>query len=384
MILLIACAVAISILRRPDRKIAVPAAMAALLLGIGCVLLVAPQMSRHAAIRATPIDPNWSSHPDPVRHVSMRPYPDPHLYFGNGQPVYSHTVQGPEGMKRLFLIIPTMLAIALCVTFPILGRKWILRHDRAVTILLRTLVVGLPLTAIAIFGLYFMRSTQWVAASQQAQLVATDRAIAATLDRIHPILQPAADATAADRPADAATPRVELPEWIRNQEAEINHIDRNPAVLASEQWSSVQESEIQMEELAAAAVAHQLRQFRPGLSGWNPDKSFIHQSGAIRQRFVEQTSLKVGDFESPMYRAYWQVAVTPQASDLAFAQWKAETVERRVIWLGAGAGALTLLFAAIAAALRIDVGMFRRYRGRTVAAAVGMLTMLGAAAFAIV
>jgi hypothetical protein len=150
-------------------------------------------------------------------------------------------------------------------------------------------------------------------------------------------------------------------------------------VLRSDAWSSEEESEQQLETLAQTLVARRFRQDHPELSGWQPPVDIIHQSGAITQRHVEQTSLKVGEFESPMYRTYWQLDYNAALADRAYAAAKDLAVQHRVSGLGVGAIALTLLFGLVAAALRVDSSTGGRYRGRLIFSAVGIVATVAAA-----
>ncbi|MBL8849239.1 MAG: hypothetical protein JNG89_06125, partial [Planctomycetaceae bacterium] len=106
----------------------------------------------------------------------------------------------------------------------------------------------------------------------------------------------------------------------------------------------------------------------------------IHQSGAIINRHIQQTSLKVGEFESPMYRSYWQLDYNAALADRAYAAAKNVAVQHRVSGLGVGAVALTLLFGVVAAALRVDSSTGGRYRGRLALAAVSLCAAAAGAA----
>lgn len=188
-----------------------------------------------------------------------------------------------------------------------------------------------------------------------------------------------ADVTAA--PAEtSAIP--ELPEWASAESVSHRELrewaPRNPVVLVSDEWSSVPESEIQLEAMAARVLQQQLQLNQGSSFKWRPSKDFIHQSGAIQRRFTRQTTLKVGEFAPPMYQTYWEVAVTPQVSNQAQAAWRGALAEFRLLCLGGGAAGLTLLFASIAAGLRFDSATAGRHR-RHMFAAAGLVTSMGAA-----
>lgn len=414
-ILLVVCALVIAALRNPSWK-----TLVALPLGILLLLGTATIVWSLAAYRVHDV-PNARVE---MQNLRLEQHPSSwrdHFVSEAGAGV-SSPVPGPKGLKMLFLIVPVMLAVALFVTIPILGRKWISEHRAIVIPAVCILGVAfVALSAVGSVGVYVARASVVSADDvRRTEIASRLREIGESLhqksarEKTVPVVavQPAASesdensesaaeaaaaasgssdiGTTAETPvaantpaaatAEATPPPAALPDWIRGHELEINDVTRTPILLASEQWSSVPESEVQIEQLAEVAILQQLQLQRPDLDGWRPNNDFIHQSGAIRQRFVEQTSLKVGEVEMPMYRSYWQLAVTPQVNDMAYQEWKATAIERRILWLGGGAGGLTLLFGAIAAALRIDASRSSRYRGRTVAAAVGIVAMLGAAA----
>ena len=180
-------------------------------------------------------------------------------------------------------------------------------------------------------------------------------------------------------PAENPPVIANLPEWARAAEDHPADLSAGPTVLRSDAWSSVEESEQQLEKLTQTLVARRFQQGHPELSGWQPPVDIIHQSGAITQRHVEQTSLKVGEFESPMYRTYWQLDYNAALADRAYAAAKERTVQARVSELGIGAVALTLLFGLVAAALRVDSSTSGRYRGRLIFSALGIVATVAAA-----
>lgn len=293
--------------------------------------------------------------------------------------------------ERLAIIgLVLMAVIGVCIAIPVLCRKWIVRHKEIALPAAGVLSIGaLGLASVLLAGLFYVRTA---AVPSRVRYVPAHRSAVVPEPLVVPVSDlPADDADRSAAVADSAsagsgsvppaeTPATagvdtavsddaaadvpaQLPDWIRNHVAEINNLDHTPLILASDRWATIEECEAQIQTIASAALAHQLRRQRVVLSDWQPTPEFIRRSGALRQQFVEESRLQVGGFESPMYRSYWEVDVSPAVSDLAYSQWKAATVERRVLWLGGGAGGLTLLFGAIAAALRIDADRSRPYRG---------------------
>jgi hypothetical protein len=392
-LLLGVCALVIATLRKPSwlTLLAIPFGLL-LLLGVGTVA--------------------WSV--AVPRHVSY--VPDARVEAQNwqieqaGSVMHNRDRSGPVSASvppRWIIVVPLLLGVAACVTVLALNRKWIAQHANFVLPVLVLGLAGLLATGVAFLHDARMVSSEQLVREQhlqnlrmigealhrrssevslpsadfnshnvqdaaQQEEILTDAAYGGAVDTS--VDSSKAVDSAEEAPASAPTP--ELPEWARGETVDWRElpegVHQNPVVLKSDQWSSVQESEIQMEAMAARALEQQLRVPYGSSFNWEPSTDFIHQSGAIQQRFVEQTSLKVGEFETPMYRSYWQVAATPHVSDLAQKEWKAAAVQERLTMLGAGAAVLTLLFAGGAAGLRFDSATSGQYRRRLAAAAVAV------------
>jgi hypothetical protein len=271
------------------------------------------------------------------------------------------------------LIVGSALIItAGVVTLLLVGRKWIARNAGMLFALAGIGIVGMVgLLAVGVPLVFYVRSMDVV-------VLATEEPAAALADTAAD--SDTAATSAVETPAEAAPAAVELPDWITAFAK--NPIDFNATgttVLISDQWATVQESEQQLEAQAALLLAQRLRFEHPETSGWRPTNDLIHQTTAITQRFVEPTTLRVGEFDAPMYRSYWQLEYTPGFASAAYSAWKQFAVQQRLWWLGGGTVGLTILFGLAAAALRIDSATGGRYRGRLTFAAVGFCTTLGAA-----
>lgn len=329
---------------------------------------------------------------------------DVHLQQGDAFRMnHPPTSLSPDLFARWVMIgIPVMIGIALAVGIPVLCRKSIARHGNVVLPALALL--GLGIVGVVIGGLFFVRTASLIDAPTLSvyetfnhvpaalpPTVVTPPVAAMTDDAfdaeaVHSTAGSLSAETQSTTATEGGEASPELPVWARGETIDVrelhNGVHQNTVVLVSDQWSSVQESEVQLEAMTARALQQQLLMDR-GLYQWQPSKDFVHQSGAIQQRFVEQTSLKVGEFDTPMFRSYWQVSATPHVSELAMQEWKAAAVEERLTMLGAGAAILTLLFAGGAAGLRFDSATSGRYRRRMAAAvvAVGALAAGTAALF---
>lgn len=281
-----------------------------------------------------------------------------------------------------------LFVIGVLAAAAVAGRRVIAGNDKLVVALLA--VVGAFAVLLTVGLLLFVGGT-WVSYAPMRQMTATELrppppppvAVAvtdvATIDPTADAAEPEAAVSEA-----AVTPPADLPEWARTDAVSNRDLrewaPRNPAVLVSDEWSSVPESEVQLEAMAAHALRQQLQLDHGPSFDWRPSNDFIHQSGVIQRRFTRQTTLKVGEFEPPMYQTYWEVSATPQVSHLAEVAWRGELAERRLKFLGGGVAGLTLLFASIAGVLRFDAATGGRHRRRVAAATVaGVAAIAGTA-----
>jgi hypothetical protein len=166
----------------------------------------------------------------------------------------------------------------------------------------------------------------------------------------------------------------ELPDWVDDEPLEDAVNDIRHQVLVSDQWATLEEADAQLTSFAAAELSRYLAAEHPQAAGWQPDADAIARSGAVTRRVHETSTLPIGEFNPALYREYWQLELTPTVREHLLEAWRPFAVSQRLSWLGAALGVLTLLFAALAAILRI--GGAGRRRGQpvlskaTVAAAV--------------
>lgn len=402
-VLLGACAAVIAILRKPQRLkwVAVPFAILVLLGAIGIVIaLLAP---RHRIVPAQEV-----STYDPVFETFNANAKD-------GRIMWNQTVQPPSATWAKLALLSGVALVPMIGFVLFASRKWIARNAGVLVPIAGVAMAGLLLAGVFVGGSmawndhmttreaavrsqraaelraigeaqrqrFFEETTRYVNATATQESVEATPVEVPTAVAEAATTEPApagenADDAATDSAIAAAVP--ELPEWARGETVDLKKlheaVHQNPVVLKSDEWSSKEEAEVQLNAMAARAVQQQLRS-QKGID-WLPSKDFLQRSGAILQRHVEQTSLKVGAFETPMYRTYWQVSATPHVCSLAETEWKSTEVKARLAMLGAGVAALTLLFAGGAAGLRLDSATSGRYR-RHMFAAAGFVTTMGAA-----
>jgi hypothetical protein len=206
----------------------------------------------------------------------------------------------------------------------------------------------------------------------------------------------AAQSTSDEQDADSAHPSLELvsyvgrdvvgqrltalPDWVDDEPVvdSLGGITRK--VLASDQWATVEEADAQLTTLAAVELSRYLAAEHPQAAAWMPDAGAIVQSGAVTRRVHETSTLPIGEFNPSLYRVYWQIELTPAVRDQLFEAWRPFAVSERLSWLGAALGAMTLLFAALAAILRFGRGAAPRARPAFSKATVAALIIAAGAA----
>jgi hypothetical protein len=390
--LLLVCTIVIAALRKPSwvTVLAVPFGLL-LLLGVGSMFLAIAAPNHRAENRAAHVEQLVQTY-DPVYETfNANNFP---VVVERQAPIHNVT------WSRLSMLTAIVLIVLAGGAALFSNRKWIARHAKVLLPVLGIGLVGM-LAVVAVVPVFqqmredarrvelrqrlramgdaFHRGSSHTEGArgssagqdsldvQNDDVIATEKPIAAS------------EEMATEAVAETTVPVPELPEWARGETVDDRElrqgVHQNPVVLVSDEWSSVEESERQLEKMAVRALEDQVRMERGSSFQWRPSKEFVHQSGSIQQRFVQQTSLKVGEFEPSMYRCYWQVAATPHVSNLAYEQWKASEVEERLAVLGGGAGALTLLFAGVAAGFRIDSATGGRHRRRLAAAAFAVASL---------
>lgn len=176
-------------------------------------------------------------------------------------------------------------------------------------------------------------------------------------------------------------PLIELPDWVDDEPVVDSLTGAARKVLVSDQWATAEEADAQLTALTAAELSRFLAAEHPEAAGWLPDTAAIVQSGAVTRRVQETSTLPIGEFNPALYRAYWQLELTPTVREQLLDAWRPFAVSERLSWLGAGLAALTLLFAVLAAILRF--GGVRASRGRPVlskATIAALIITAGAAA----
>ncbi|MEZ6054063.1 MAG: hypothetical protein R3C02_22145 [Planctomycetaceae bacterium] len=90
----------------------------------------------------------------------------------------------------------------------------------------------------------------------------------------------------------------------------------------------------------------------------------VLDSGVVLERAIEQTKLAVGEFEEPVFTAYWHITEPENLDSQLFAAWRPEALKSRLWLFGGGMGLLTLLFGSMATYFRVDEATHGKYRNK--------------------
>jgi hypothetical protein len=172
-----------------------------------------------------------------------------------------------------------------------------------------------------------------------------------------------------------------LPDWIGKTVVESKA--RKLVVVASDFAATTEAAEQDALRSAVGLVAFDFAATVPdaGAANWKPPAGTV-RSQAVRRVHVQRIDRQTVSSGTPfhVFRAYYQVELSPAVRNQLFPLWKQEIVDKRFSKLGALAGLLTLTFGAAAAYFRLDDWTSGQYRRRLKLAAVMIVTAGGFAA----
>jgi hypothetical protein len=170
------------------------------------------------------------------------------------------------------------------------------------------------------------------------------------------------------------------PPWVSDTEN-----NGGTVILESQRYASVEEAEndlwLQLRQRAGELLAEHV----PNAKGWMPDQAVLERSLAVIERFVEKSTLVVGEFPVPMYRVHWRVSLNDQTRDFLARVWQPTFTHDRAFSVIGGFAIVSLALAALNLLLR-GVSSIRMPKKRTIgatvaglllAAGIGSLWMLG-------
>lgn len=156
--------------------------------------------------------------------------------------------------------------------------------------------------------------------------------------------------------ADNEQPLSELPAWVNEKHQFEPALSQQTLVLSSEPWATVDEANEQLYALLEVQAGDFLSTAYPETGEWHPTREELEHMPLIQDAIRESVPLQVGEHTVRVQHAYWNVELTPEIRDQLFKQWREVAVNQRLVYLGAGLGGLTLLFA-------VAAGVFRLRRG---------------------
>lgn len=172
----------------------------------------------------------------------------------------------------------------------------------------------------------------------------------------------------------------ERPDWAAETER-MDGIEWNHTrVLASQPWATIDEAEAELARRTTQELAAYLRHTTPEASSFTIPLSLVEDTGIVARRCLVTESMQIGEFSEPIHRVYWELEYDPEVSHVLTASWREQVVERRLIWLGGGVGALTVLLGSLGVYSRLNEATGGRYRGRLRVAAGAVCLAVGLAA----
>jgi hypothetical protein len=156
--------------------------------------------------------------------------------------------------------------------------------------------------------------------------------------------------------AAAEQPLSELPAWVSEKHDFEPASSQQTLVLSSEPWATVDEANEELYALLAVQAGDFLSAAYPETGDWHPTRKTLDGMPLIQDAVRESVPLQVGEHTVRVQHAHWNVELTPETRDQLFKQWREVAVNQRLVYLGAGLGGLTLLFA-------VAAGIFRLRRG---------------------
>lgn len=150
----------------------------------------------------------------------------------------------------------------------------------------------------------------------------------------------------------AETPRLDGIEW------------NNTRVLASQPWATIEEAENELAQRTTHELAAYFRHVSPDVSSFVIPRSLVEDTGVVSRRCHVTESLKVGEYEEPIYRVFWELDYDDNVAQVLQTSWEQQTIRQRLTWLAGGVGLLTILLGAFGAYSRLNAATDGRYQGR--------------------
>ena len=135
------------------------------------------------------------------------------------------------------------------------------------------------------------------------------------------------------------------PAWVETGDRTIS-ADEQLVVLSSTLWSTAEEAAAELRPRAATLVRRDFEQRHPLLIERASPRLLTDDrliEAALKRRFLEPVEQDFGTFSSPMYRLWWQIAISPLVRTELYPDWKRGVVGTRVLAIGVALALLTLI-----------------------------------------
>lgn len=180
----------------------------------------------------------------------------------------------------------------------------------------------------------------------------------------------------------------EAPRWGLSEEVSAEagpELDPAHPVFRSKRYATTQSA---VDEVTRSAVDYLQRKFRTELnSPVTIDAEMVDRLAVdqlVVEKFLKEFPLTEGEpVKTEMYIAHLQLNLGPQLRDAVYAQWRAQTVNKRLQVLGGGLVLVTLLLGTVSTYLRLDDATEGRYRTRLKMAAAAVVAAAGMTALVI-
>ena len=193
---------------------------------------------------------------------------------------------------------------------------------------------------------------------------------------------PAGSTSPATKKLQPSDTNARLPDWVTPKTVDLPN--RQLIVVDGGIAGSAQVAAAAARTEAIAAIRDDFARAFPGAKHWQPPEGLLMRE-AERRSFIEPITRHTLSSGTPfqVFRAYYQVELSPAVRTRLYPHWKSEVVDQRLWRLGGLAGLLTLTFATAATYFRLDDRTAGHYRRRLKLAAVSVIAAAGMAAAAV-
>jgi hypothetical protein len=179
------------------------------------------------------------------------------------------------------------------------------------------------------------------------------------------------------RVADAGEP---LPLWVTRSVTDAGEQTAadGSVVVSSRQFATVEEAEAEVAGIARKRIVQHVSRQHSFPQSWTLPDSLLADAEVVPRRHIETISRETGTVKFNVYRAWWEIAFTPEAAATLEPVWQKQIVDRRLWSLGGLLALLTLMAGAATSYLRLDTLTAGRYRRRLLVATVLLVVAGGA------